>query len=329
MKPLLQTVICFTALSFPMGMHAQNNTYNESAESPIPMFALGVKWNVAYQSVQNEVVDGGYNVYDVGENHQYGVRSKEQINKKEYYHIPNDRGGMDFYGREEDGKVYVYYKQKEYLVFDYALKVGDSFNPFHWDLESSPEIETLILDAIETKEVAGQKRRIYYFSLKASVTNQMRGTKALHNRFSYTNIDREADYIWVEGIGSLEDTPSYQPLGLTGHQPSILLGYTGTDGVQYALTNHPADYSWKIFRGFVQGIDEMAGVAGADVHLMDGILTVRLQDGKPHRIAAYSLNGMCLLAETTFTSSHSTRLGLPLLVTPIVVVLDGKGLLRF
>ena len=82
MKPLLQTVICFTALSFPMGMHAQNNTYNESAESPIPMFALGVKWNVAYQSVQNEVVDGGCNVYDVGENHQYGVRSKELINKK-------------------------------------------------------------------------------------------------------------------------------------------------------------------------------------------------------------------------------------------------------
>ena len=67
--------------------------------------------------------------------------------------------------------------------------------------------------------------------------------------------------------------------------------------------------------------------APASRHMKEGVLSVNLRDGKSHRLSVYSLDGVRLLPETSFTDSFSAQLAYFTISSPLVVVLDGKATL--
>ena len=202
----------------------------------------------------------------------------------------------------------------------------------------SPENEAFYdeftLESIETKLIAGENRRVYYFSYKRPSQSHSNTTRGGYNypNISYTNIhyspsNAYMSLVWVEGIGTLEDSPFYTNKRITGSMPQYLLGYTDAKGVQHALSNQPADFTWRVvISSESTALDNMES-APASIHMKEGVLSVDLRDGKSHRLSVYSLDGVRLLPETSFTDSFSAQLAYFTTSSPLVVVLDGKATL--
>ena len=202
----------------------------------------------------------------------------------------------------------------------------------------SPENEAFYdeftLKSIETKLIAGENRRVYYFSYKRPAQSRSNTTQGGYNypSISYTNIhyspsNAYMSLVWVEGIGTLEDSPFYTNKTMTGSKPQYLLGYTDAKGVQHALSNQPADFTWRVVISSEPTALDNVESAPASIHMKEGVLSVDLRDGKLHRLSVYSLDGVRLLSETSFTGSFSAQLAYSTTSFPLVVVLDGKATL--
>ena len=338
MKKLFHSLALVTAFLLPLEVLGQSTTSQEDSSSPIPMFAEGVKWSVSEKSIKKEWEPERYNWFNVGENYQYGVQGKESIKGKEYFHVVTTKGTerVDFYAREEGTKVYLYQKStdREFLLFDYAIKPGDKYIGMGGSPENEAFYDEFTLESIETKLIAGENRRVYYFSYEYPSQSHSNTTRGGYNypNISYTNIhyspsNAYMSLVWVEGIGTLEDSPFYTNKRITGSMPQYLLGYTDAKGVQHALSNQPADFTWRVvISSESTALDNMES-APASIHMKEGVLSVDLRDGKSHRLSVYSLDGVRLLPETSFTDSFSAQLAYFTTSSPLVVVLDGKATL--
>ncbi len=338
MKKLFHSLALVAAFLLPLEVLGQSTTSQEDSSSPIPMFAEGVKWSVAEKSIKKEWEPERYNWFNVGENYQYGVQGKESIKGKEYFHVVTTKGtaNVDFYAREEGTKVYLYQKStdREFVLFDYAIKPGDKYTGMGNTPEKESSYDEFILEAIETQLVAGMNRRVYYFSYEFPAESRSNTTRDGYNypEISYTNMhyspsNAYLSLVWVEGIGTLENSPFYTNKRVMGSMPQYLLGYTDAKGVQHALSNHPADFTWKVLISTEPtALDNMES-APANVSIKEGVLSVELRGGKSHRLSVYSLDGVRLLPETSFTDSFSAQLAYFTTSSPLVVVLDGKATL--
>uniref|UniRef100_UPI002618E5B3 hypothetical protein n=1 Tax=uncultured Porphyromonas sp. TaxID=159274 RepID=UPI002618E5B3 len=242
----------------------------------------------------------------------------------------------DFYAREEGTKVYLYQKStdREFVLFDYAIKPGEKYIGVGGSPENEAFYDEFTLKSIETKLIAGENRRVYYFSYEHPSQSHSNTTREGYNypNISYTNIHYSPSIaymslVWVEGIGTLENSPFYTNKRIIGSMPQYLLGYTDAKGVQHALSNHPADFTWKVLISTEPtALDNMES-APANVSIKEGVLSVELRGGKSHRLSVYSLDGVRLLPETSFTDSFSAQLAYFTTSSPLVVVLDGKATL--
>ena len=338
MKQLFHSLLLLTALLFPLGLFGQSTASQEEPSSPIPMFAEGAKWSVSVKHIKREWEPGYYHWVNEGENYQYGVQGKESFNGKEYFHVVTTKGTerVDFYAREEGTKVYLYQKgtDREFVLFDYAIKPGEKYIGVGGSPENEAFYDEFTLKSIETKLIAGENRRVYYFSYEHPSQSRSNTTRDGYNypEISYTNMhyspsNAYLSLVWVEGIGTLENSPFYTNKRVMGAMPQYLLGYTDAKGVQHALSNHPADFTWKVLISMEPtALDNMES-APANVSIKEGVLSVELRGGKSHRLSVYSLDGVRLLPETSFTDSFSAQLAYSTTSSPLVVVLDGKATL--
>jgi len=338
MKKLFHSLALLTALLLPLELFGQSTASQEEPSSPIPMFAEGAKWSVSVKNIKREWEPGYYHWVNEGENYQYGVQGKESFNGKEYFHVVTTKGTerVDFYAREEGTKVYLYQKStdREFVLFDYAIKPGDKYIGMGGSPENEAFYEEFTLESIETKLIAGENRRVYYFSYEYPSQSHSNTTREGYNypNISYTNIhyspsNAYMSLVWVEGIGTLEDSPFYTNKTMTGSKPQYLLGYTDAKGVQHALSNQPADFTWRVVISSEPTALDNVESAPASIHMKEGVLSVDLRDGKLHRLSVYSLDGVRLLPETSFTDSFSAPLAYFTTSSPFVVVLDGKATL--
>ena len=338
MKKLFHSLALLTALLLPLELFGQSTASQEEPSSPIPMFAEGAKWSVSVKNIKREWEPGYYHWVNEGENYQYGVQGKESFNGKEYFHVVTTKGTerVDFHAREEGTKVYLYQKStdREFVLFDYAIKPGDKYIGMGGSPENEAFYDEFTLKSIETKLIAGENRRVYYFSYKRPSQSHSNTTRGGYNypNISYTNIhyspsNAYMSLVWVEGIGTLEDSPFYTNKRMTGSMPKYLLGYTDAKGVQHALSNQPADFTWRVLIFSESTALDNVESAPASIHMKEGVLSVDLRDGKLHRLSVYSLDGVRLLSETSFTGSFSAQLAYSTTSFPLVVVLDGKATL--
>ena len=133
----------------------------------------------------------------IGENEYMNVYQKDTSTTNEYELIG--------YMREEDnGKVYFYDNDKEYLLYDFGMKVGDSIK-IYW--QQCYECETYIrLDSITEEEIGGAIRKCYHTS---------------SNEFGFWG----APVVWVEGIGSLDGLFYPESMTAPGGYITTLLCY--------------------------------------------------------------------------------------------------------
>ena len=133
----------------------------------------------------------------IGENEYMNVYQKDTSTTNEYELIG--------YMREEDnGKVYFYDNDKEYLLYDFGMEVGDSIK-IYW--QQCYECETYIrLDSITEEEIGGAIRKCYHTS---------------SNEFGFWG----APVVWVEGIGSLDGLFYPESMTAPGGYITTLLCY--------------------------------------------------------------------------------------------------------
>ncbi len=133
----------------------------------------------------------------IGENEYMNVYQKDTSTTNEYELIG--------YMREEDnGKVYFYDNDKEYLLYDFGMEVGDSIK-IYW--QQCYECETYIrLDSITEEEIGGAMRKCYHTS---------------SNEFGFWG----APVVWVEGIGSLDGLFYPESMTAPGGYITTLLCY--------------------------------------------------------------------------------------------------------
>ena len=133
----------------------------------------------------------------IGENEYMDVYQKDTSTTNEYELIG--------YMREEDnGKVYFYDNDKEYLLYDFGMEVGDSIK-IYW--QQCYECETYIrLDSITEEEIGGAMRKCYHTS---------------SNEFGFWG----APVVWVEGIGSLDGLFYPESMTAPGGYITTLLCY--------------------------------------------------------------------------------------------------------
>ena len=134
--------------------------------------------------------------------------------------------------REENGKVYQYdlYYDKEFLQYDFSMKVGDSISYFIFE----NMLVTTTLDSIRETIIDNKIHKIYY------LTNREEGWWPVPE-------------IWIEGIGSLFGlnrlTPGYY---CTGCNSRSLLCCLQNETLLYHDTQYPACYH---FEGYPFKID--------------------------------------------------------------------------
>ena len=101
--------------------------------------------------------------------------------------------------REEDRKVYFFDNdtQKEYLMFDYSLKAGDTYETYSFDEQKTVTYNVLSVgDCLEGPKIV---RHNY---------NQAADSMDIHQRYlqkwTVRRTDNGLEKTWIEGVGSLE-----------------------------------------------------------------------------------------------------------------------------
>ena len=104
------------------------------------------------------------------------------------------------YLREEERKVYLFDSnmQKEFLIFDYSLKAGDTYETYSYDEQKMVTYEVLSVGYSTT----GHEVFLYGYDEKADTVTTNR--RYLREWTICRTDDRSCQKTWIEGVGSLE-----------------------------------------------------------------------------------------------------------------------------
>ena len=160
----------------------------------LPFVKAGKKWNVIRSD------------FDRGYHHEYYKLMNEKVEKagKTYmkmYRIEDDLDVVYDTGlfREEDRKVYFFDDdtQKEYLMFDFSLQAGDTYETYSYNDQKMVSYKVLSVDNYtEGPEVI----RYEYDEKGDSMVTHHR----LLRKWTVRRMDNNLEKTWIEGIGSLE-----------------------------------------------------------------------------------------------------------------------------
>ncbi|MEE3445624.1 MAG: hypothetical protein VZQ78_05365 [Prevotella sp.] len=160
----------------------------------LPFVKNGKKWNVVRSDF-----DGGYH-------HECYTLMNEKVEKagKPYmkmYRTEDDLAVVYDKGllREEDRKVYFFddAMQKEYLMFDFSLQAGDTYETYSYNDQKMVSYKVLSVDNYtEGPEVI----RYEYDEKGDSMVTHHR----LLRKWTVRRMDNNLEKTWIEGIGSLE-----------------------------------------------------------------------------------------------------------------------------
>ena len=193
-----RTLFIFACMLTSLTMPAQESDTNDS--DYLPFVDAGKSWFVASSTPGQDAID------KVGYYIPLGI---EEVNEdgKAYYKMKaftnNTTETGTYLIREEDRKVYLFDTdtQKEYLMFDYFLKAGDTYDTYSSEYQRMVRYEVFSVgDYTE-----GPKILSSYYDEKGD-------SMAVHYRYLrkwvvQSDIEKElclAPKTWIEGVGSLE-----------------------------------------------------------------------------------------------------------------------------
>ena len=185
MKRALLFIACVLA---SVTMHAQ-----EEPNEYLPFVKKGKTWHV---------VRSDYNLGHLSV--QYALSNEEEVRFGKSYMKMNWSEGKVTYTegllREENRKVFLFDEetQKEFLVFDFSLEAGDTYETYSYDDQAMVTYRVLSVD----NYLEGPEAKSYRYDEKAD-------TMALHRRYlrkwTVCRTDDESHRkTWIEGVGSLE-----------------------------------------------------------------------------------------------------------------------------
>jgi hypothetical protein len=163
-------------------------------EEYIPFVKAGKKWHI----VRSDFDEGSHF-------EQYTLRNEEVVKDgKTYLKMYRTEDGLNtLYDagllREEDRKVYFFDNdtQKEYLMFDYSLKAGDTYETY--SLDEQKMVSYKVISVGDYREGPDIVRHNY---------NQAADSMDIHQRYLQKWIvartDNGLEKTWIEGVGSLE-----------------------------------------------------------------------------------------------------------------------------
>ena len=161
----------------------------------IPFVEENKQWHVARST------SGPNHVYEVSFYIPSGI---EEIYGNNYYKMTVNIKNTEFETfllREKDRKVYIFDndKQKEYLVFDYSLKEGDTYETYSY--EEQKMVTYKVISVGDYTE--GPQVKCYHDDEQANNgTTQYRYLR----KWTVCRIDNESlQKTWIEGVGSLEE----------------------------------------------------------------------------------------------------------------------------
>ncbi len=187
MKRTLFFIVCVLA---SVTMYAQEKT-----DDYLPFVKEGKKWNVIRSDFDGNYHHVCYRLMDekvekAGKTYMKMYRSEDVLT------VIYDAGLM----REEDRKVYFFDSdmQQEFLLFDYSLKAGDTYETFSYDEQKVVSYKVLsINDYTEGPEVV---RYDYDEKADSAVTQR----RYLRKWTVCSTDDNSLQKTWIEGVGSLE-----------------------------------------------------------------------------------------------------------------------------
>ena len=163
-------------------------------EDYIPFVEIGKRWNV----IRSDFDEGSHF-------EQYTLRNEEVVKDgKTYLKMYRTEDGLNtLYDagllREEDRKVYFFDNdtQKEYLMFDYSLKAGDTYETYSYDEQKM--VSYKVMSVGDYREGPDVVRYDY---------NQAADSMDTYHRYLQKWIvartDNGIEKTWIEGVGSLE-----------------------------------------------------------------------------------------------------------------------------
>ena len=180
-------------IAFVLGAFSMNA--QEDRDDYLPFVEKGKTWNIVYPD-RNPIQQ-----FD-----QYILRNEEVVkNEKTYVKMSVKLNNeLEVYGvkylREENLKVYFYDPnlEKEFLLFDYSLKTGDSFETYSYD--SRKVVSYKVISVGICTECPGVRQT--YYNPQADSTEI--SYRSLRN-WTVCRTDNESiQKTWIEGVGSLE-----------------------------------------------------------------------------------------------------------------------------
>ena len=180
-------------IAFVLGAFSMNA--QEDRDDYLPFVEKGKTWNIVYPD-RNPIQQ-----FD-----QYILRNEEVVkNEKTYVKMSVKLNNeLEVYGvkylREENLKVYFYDPnlEKEFLLFDYSLKTGDSFETYSYD--SRKVVSYKVISVGICTECPGV-RQTYYNQQADSTEISYRSLR----KWTVCRTDNESiQKTWIEGVGSLE-----------------------------------------------------------------------------------------------------------------------------
>ena len=160
----------------------------------LPFVKAGKKWNVIRSD------------FDRGYHHECYTLMNEKVEKAEKTYMKMyrsedvlamayDKGLL----REEDRKVYFFDNdtQKEYLMFDFSLQAGDTYETYSYDDQKMVSYKVLSVD----NYTEGPEAIRYDYDEKG---DSMVTHHRLLRKWTVRRMDNNLEKTWIEGIGSLE-----------------------------------------------------------------------------------------------------------------------------
>ena len=273
-----RTLFIFACMLTSLTMPAQESDTNDS--DYLPFVDAGKSWFVASSTPGQDAID------KVGYYIPLGI---EEVNEdgKAYYKMKaftnNTTETGTYLIREEDRKVYLFDTdtQKEYLMFDYFLKAGDTYDTYSSEYQRMVRYEVFSVgDYTE-----GPKILSSYYDEKGD-------SMAVHYRYLrkwvvQSDIEKElclAPKTWIEGVGSLEGPFAnlYDTSSSLDHLAYVL--YNGESYLPFTF-NESIGKLW-----FGCNLPKTASYIPEDWHSQ---LTYELEDNRLHVYGQLVLNCGC------------------------------------
>ena len=190
-----RTLLFITCMLASMTMLAQGSYVEDSDFEYLPFVKEGKKWNVIRSDFY-----GGYHFDQFTLMNEATVKDGKTYMKmhqsEDDLTVTYDAGLL----REEDRKVYFRNSdmQNEFLVFDYSLKTGDTYETYSYDEQKVVSYKVVSVgDYLEGPKIV----RYNYDQVADSMTTQYR---YLRKWTVCRADDNSLQKTWIEGVGSLE-----------------------------------------------------------------------------------------------------------------------------